>query len=72
MWISETSAKGWRRAVEWVDVLRVLGAAFGAWAAVRVEIRWLRSDVNRAHKRLDKHGAQIRALELGGLEHGNH
>lgn len=38
------------------------------WGAMRVELRWLRRDVDHAHKRLDRiEGALIgrRAAELG-------
>lgn len=45
-----------------VELVRV-AAVFGAtWVAVKVELRWLRSDVNRAHKRLNSHDARIRSI----------
>lgn len=46
---------------EWLQVLMAftspLCAAVGAYAAVRAELKWLRSDVDRAHRRLDFLGA---------------
>lgn len=46
---------------EWLQVLMALAsplcAAVGAYVAVRAELRWLRSDVDRAHHRLDLMGA---------------
>lgn len=46
------------------DILQAVLTAAGAWLAVRVELRWLRSDVNRAHKRLDVHDDRVRNLEI--------
>lgn len=46
---------------EWLQLLLLLGsplfAAGGAYAAVRVELKYLRRDVDRAHQRIDAIGA---------------
>ncbi len=34
-------------------------SAAGAWAAVRVELRWLRRDVDSAHSRIDLLPCQV-------------
>lgn len=47
------------------DVLQVLASAFGAWCAIRVELRWLRADQKRADDRIAEHDERIRSLELG-------
>jgi len=54
---------------DWLQV--VLSAAFaagGAYAAVKVELRWLRRDVDRAHARIDTHDERwLQELRRSGL-----
>lgn len=50
--------------IDAADILQAVLTAAGAWLAVRVELRWLRSDVNRAHKRLDDHETRVRVIEI--------
>lgn len=42
----------------------IIGGGLAAWLAIRVEIRWLRADVNRAHSRLDHVDNRIHELEV--------
>jgi hypothetical protein len=42
----------------------IAGTGLAAWSAIRVEVRWLRTDVNRAHSRLNDHDKRIRKLEI--------
>ncbi len=44
----------------------VAGIAAGLvfFGAVRVELRWLRRDVDRAHSRLNEHDKRLRTVEL--------
>lgn len=51
--------------IELREILQVLGSFAGAWLAMRIELRWLRSDVNRAHARLDDHELRVRRIEIG-------
>jgi hypothetical protein len=44
-------------------VLMIVGSAGGAWLAIRIELRWLRSDVNRLERRLDTLDLRIFELE---------
>lgn len=46
------------------DVLQVLASGFGAWVAIRVELRWLRADQKRIERIVENHGQRIRAIEL--------
>jgi hypothetical protein len=46
-----------------LELAKVAGAIFGAWLAVRVELRWLRADVDRLDKRGDLYEERIHALE---------
>lgn len=40
--------------MDWLTPLIIAGASFaGAWGAMRLELRYLRRDVTRAHLRLD-------------------
>jgi hypothetical protein len=49
---------------EWVTAaLTIIGSSGGAWLAVRVEIRWLRSDVDRHERTLEDRDRRLRALE---------
>ena len=47
-----------------VGLAQVLAAAAGAWLAVRVELRWLRADVDRHERKLDAHDTRIIVLEV--------
>lgn len=47
-----------------VEILRIGAVFLAALAAVKIELRWLRKDVDNAHARLDSHDVRIR--ELGG------
>lgn len=47
-------------------LVQVIAAAGGAWLAVRVELRWLRSDVDKHEKRLNHHSARLHKLEVHG------
>lgn len=47
-----------------VELARLAGVFLAAWLGTRVEQKWLRADVNRAHDRLDSHDARIREVEL--------
>lgn len=40
-------------------IVQSLLTAAAAWAAVRVELRWLRRDVDRAHERLDRNDVDM-------------
>jgi hypothetical protein len=40
-------------------VVQAFVTAAAAWAAVRVELRWLRRDVDHAHERIDRHDQQL-------------
>ena len=42
----------------------MLATAFAAWVAVRVEMRWLRADVDKLDKRVERSEARIHALEV--------
>jgi hypothetical protein len=44
--------------------VQVVAAAGGAWLAVRVELRWLRADVDRHEKKLEHHDTRMHALEI--------
>jgi len=50
------------------SVLQILGASGGAWLAIRVELRWLRADVQRIEKQHEDHTARLRKLELKSQE----
>lgn len=43
--------------------LMIIGSAGGAWLAIRVELRWLRTDVDRHERRLDTIDTRILELE---------
>lgn len=47
-----------------IEIARLVGVFVVAWLGVRVEMRWLRSDVNRAHSLLNQHDGRLRRLEL--------
>lgn len=51
--------------IDFADAIRIIGGFAGAWLAVRIELRWLRSDIVRAHTRLDDHDVRIRQIEIG-------
>jgi len=48
-------------------LLGVAAAAGGAWLAVRVELRWLRSDVDRHERVIERHNERIIVLETETL-----
>lgn len=47
-----------------LELAKVAGAVGGAWLAVRVELRWLRADVERHERRFDYHDTRLHALEV--------
>lgn len=46
-----------------IELAKVAGTMLGAWLAVRVELRWLRADVDRHEKQFGAHDSRIHALE---------
>lgn len=51
--------------MEWLQLLgAAIGGGAGAWAAIRVELRWHRADITRAQKTAD--GAHRRLDKLQG------
>jgi len=57
---------------QWLQIVALVAspifAAGGAWAAVRIELKYLRRDVDLAHTRLDDHDDLIMdQLRLTGL-----
>jgi hypothetical protein len=42
----------------------LLGGGAGAYAAIRVELRWLRRDVDAHSVRLDEHDERLRKVEV--------
>lgn len=52
--------------MDWLQLLaNAAFAAGGAWVAIRVELRWLRRDVDRVEKRVD--GLEERERGYGSL-----
>lgn len=45
------------------ELLKILATVGGCWLAIRVEIRWIWSEVKRAHKRIDHHAKYFRIVE---------
>lgn len=47
-----------------LELAKIGGAVLGAWFAVRIELRWLRSDVDKLDRRVDRNETRIHALEV--------
>jgi hypothetical protein len=54
---------------EWAQLVALVAspifAAGGAFAAVRVTLKWHEREINRAHWRLDEHDKRFRDLNFG-------
>ncbi len=46
-----------------IGIVVALASFGGTWIAIRVHLRYLRRDVDRAHERLSKHDDRLRDLE---------
>lgn len=48
------------------EMARLFCAAFaGCWLAMKVELKWIRSDVAKLEKKTEDHSVRIRVLEIG-------
>lgn len=53
-----------------IAVATGVGSFIGSWAAFRIELKYLRRDVDHAHKRLDDHEANFH-FHKRAIDHGD-
>lgn len=49
--------------MDWQWVIQVAATVGAVWGVVRVELRWLRRDVDLAHKRIDRHEDRFHGVQ---------